>query len=147
MARVAQSVERVAFNHNVQGSSPCSGVTQFSFFSTFKHMIASKKNSSVCVHVSSSFLFLFSACRFFFFLHLSLSLLRRISQLVKKYDDTLPGIRSLLSILSCGSKLRRASERRKKKKEEEKNHSYISVERTEICNHQIDFFFAFSFCC
>jgi len=103
-------------------------------------MIASKKNSSVCVHVSSSFLFLFSACRFFFFLHLSLSLLRRISQLVKKYDDTLPGIRSLLSILSCGSKLRRASERRKKKKEEEKNHSYISVERTEICNHQIDFF-------
>ncbi len=24
-ARVAQSVERVAFNHNVQGSSPCSG--------------------------------------------------------------------------------------------------------------------------
>ena len=115
------------------------------FFSTFKHMIASKKNSSM--HVSSSFLFLFFCLSFLFFLHLSLSLSRRISQLVKKYDDTLPGIRSLLSILSCGSKLRRASERRKKKKEEEKNHSYISVERTEICNHQIDFFFAFSFCC
>ena len=27
VARIAQSVERVAFNHNVQGSSPCSGVT------------------------------------------------------------------------------------------------------------------------
>ncbi len=30
-ARVAQSVERVAFNHNVQGSSPCSGGCFFSF--------------------------------------------------------------------------------------------------------------------
>ncbi len=30
-ARVAQSVERVAFNHNVQGSSPCSGDCFFSF--------------------------------------------------------------------------------------------------------------------
>ena len=30
-ARVAQSVERVAFNHNVQGSSPCSGVTYVFF--------------------------------------------------------------------------------------------------------------------
>ena len=29
VARIAQSVERVAFNHNVQGSSPCSGVTSF----------------------------------------------------------------------------------------------------------------------
>jgi hypothetical protein len=31
-ARIAQSVERVAFNHNVQGSSPCSGGALFYLF-------------------------------------------------------------------------------------------------------------------
>ncbi len=34
-ARVAQSVERVAFNHNVQGSSPCSGDYFFYFLKLF----------------------------------------------------------------------------------------------------------------
>jgi hypothetical protein len=41
-ARVAQSVERVAFNHNVQGSSPCSG-GRFIFYSSFRCFI-NKKN-------------------------------------------------------------------------------------------------------
>ena len=47
VARVAQSVERVAFNHNVQGSSPCSGVPIFPFFfrSAFPFLISRLQQS------------------------------------------------------------------------------------------------------
>ena len=47
VARVAQSVERVAFNHNVQGSSPCSGVTYvFFFFFLFFCFLSDQQNYS-----------------------------------------------------------------------------------------------------
>ncbi len=46
-ARVAQSVERVAFNHNVQGSSPCSGGCFFYHKKIYKLQEHSKVDSSV----------------------------------------------------------------------------------------------------
>ncbi len=46
-ARVAQSVERVAFNHNVQGSSPCSGGCFFSFFHSYTKNIMIEAISKV----------------------------------------------------------------------------------------------------